>query len=208
MADELALMRETIEPPQSAGRFDWTKHVLPFVYPLLVLSLFAFLMLFTPWRATDFFCFTCPIMFLAFGAALFWGAKRGYISLACLVAATWQLRADGISMFFDIVLGLSFVVTASILRTVMNQQEQNEGRLAWQSMELQSRNVLWHNGMVGGSASFIGVVEDVGVGVVILTNTAKSVDLIGVDILTKLIELQEHKQSCLLYTSPSPRDRG
>ena len=72
----------------------------------------------------------------------------------------------------------------------MQQEEQDEGRLAWQCMKLESRNVLWHNGMVGGSASFMGVVEDAGIGVVVLTNTAKSVDSISVDILTRLIELQ------------------
>ena len=73
----------------------------------------------------------------------------------------------------------------------MQQEEQDEGRLAWQSLTLQSRNVLWHNGMVGGAASFLGVVEDAGIGVVVLTNTANSVDSISLDILSQLIELQE-----------------
>ncbi len=40
--------------------------------------------------------------------------------------------------------------------------------------------MLWHDRKVGGSASLPGIVEEFDVGVVVLTNTAKSVDAIGV----------------------------
>ena len=191
LADELALMRETIEYPGDAGKFKWSQFLLPFAWPLIVLSVFAILTLFVPKFRVDFFYFTCPVMILAFGAALLWGRNGGFIALLCLLAVTWQMRGDGFSVIRDVLLGISFVIFAAKWRTVMQQEEQDEGRLAWQSLTLQSRNVLWHNGMVGGSASFMGVVEDAEIGVVVLTNTANSVDSISLDILTQLIELQE-----------------
>jgi hypothetical protein len=53
--------------------------------------------------------------------------------------------------------------------------------------------MLWHNGMVGGSASFLGIVEAFDIGVVVLTNTAKQVDAIGVKILSELVKLKENE---------------
>jgi CubicO group peptidase (beta-lactamase class C family) len=68
-----------------------------------------------------------------------------------------------------------------------------DGRLAWQSSEVGTHPMLWHNGMVGGSASFLGIVEELEIGVVVLTNTAKSVDAIGVKILSELVKLKENE---------------
>ena len=43
--------------------------------------------------------------------------------------------------------------------------------------------MIWHNGMTGGFASFIGFTQDRRRGVVVLTNRAESVDDIGMAIL-------------------------
>jgi D-alanyl-D-alanine-carboxypeptidase/D-alanyl-D-alanine-endopeptidase len=48
------------------------------------------------------------------------------------------------------------------------------------------RIMIWHNGGTGGYRSFVGFVPDVGVGVVVLSNSPHSVDEIGVAILDHL----------------------
>ena len=53
--------------------------------------------------------------------------------------------------------------------------------------------MLWHNGMVGGSASFLGIVQELKIGVIVLTNTAKSVDSIGVKILSEMAKFKENE---------------
>jgi hypothetical protein len=55
--------------------------------------------------------------------------------------------------------------------------------------------------MVGGSASFLGIVEELEIGVVVLTNTAKSVDAIGVKILSELVKLKEESESKIRISS-------
>jgi hypothetical protein len=45
--------------------------------------------------------------------------------------------------------------------------------------------------MVGGSAIYLGIVEDAEIGVVMLTNTARSVDTIGIKILAEILKIIE-----------------
>lgn len=46
--------------------------------------------------------------------------------------------------------------------------------------------VLWHNGGTGGSFSYVGLVPGANTGVVVLTNTARSVDRLGLRLLQQL----------------------
>ena len=55
--------------------------------------------------------------------------------------------------------------------------------LAWQIEERNGRKLIWHNGMTGGYASFVGFTADGQDGVVVLTNISRSVDEIGVSAL-------------------------
>ena len=66
-----------------------------------------------------------------------------------------------------------------------------EGRLTWQSSAIGKHPMLWHNGMVGGASSFLGIIPELETGVVVLTNTAKMVDATGINILSELVKLQE-----------------
>jgi len=50
---------------------------------------------------------------------------------------------------------------------------------AWMTRHDKAGDVVWHNGMTGGYASFMGFSADGGRGVVILTNVAQSVDDLG-----------------------------
>ncbi|MES3025627.1 MAG: serine hydrolase [Pseudomonadota bacterium] len=55
--------------------------------------------------------------------------------------------------------------------------------LAWHVQTVRGRPVVWHNGMTGGYASFIGFTADGERGVVVLANAAVSVDDIGMSAL-------------------------
>lgn len=48
-------------------------------------------------------------------------------------------------------------------------------------------DIVWHNGMTGGHASWTGLAPEMGVGVVVLTNAAKSVDALGEKLLKQAI---------------------
>lgn len=63
----------------------------------------------------------------------------------------------------------------------------SQGRLGWHEMTIGKHEVLWHNGMVGGSASFLAFCTALDRGVVILTNTAIEVDSLGHLLLQKLV---------------------
>ncbi|WP_432510088.1 serine hydrolase domain-containing protein [Kineococcus sp. SYSU DK001] len=61
--------------------------------------------------------------------------------------------------------------------------------LGWMLTPLRGsrHSVLWHNGATGGFSSFAGFQPELGVGVVVLTNTARSVDRAGMALLTDLV---------------------
>jgi CubicO group peptidase (beta-lactamase class C family) len=48
------------------------------------------------------------------------------------------------------------------------------------------QKMIWHNGGTGGFRSFLGFYENSGMGIVVLSNSAQSVDLVGVKILQYL----------------------
>ncbi len=52
-----------------------------------------------------------------------------------------------------------------------------------------NRNIVWHNGMVGGYASYLSIDAETKTGVVILTNQASSVDMLGM-MLTRQVRTQ------------------
>ena len=55
----------------------------------------------------------------------------------------------------------------------------NQIGFGWMTHTANNGKVIWHNGMTGGYASFIGFTDDGERGVVILTNIARSVDDLG-----------------------------
>ena len=62
----------------------------------------------------------------------------------------------------------------------MNWFQQDFGGGAWHT---------FHNGMTGGFASFVGFTPETGRGIVILTDTARSVDALAIGILTGEVAL-------------------
>ncbi|WP_432483476.1 serine hydrolase domain-containing protein [Kineococcus esterisolvens] len=61
--------------------------------------------------------------------------------------------------------------------------------LGWMLTPLRrsGRSVLWHNGGTGGFSSFAGFQPETGAGVVVLSNTARSVDRAGMGLLEELV---------------------
>ena len=59
--------------------------------------------------------------------------------------------------------------------------------LGWFHGVLNGRPAVFHNGMVGGAASFVGAVPEAGVAVVVLTNQQVSVDALAVEALGRLV---------------------
>ena len=63
--------------------------------------------------------------------------------------------------------------------------------LAWHRSPLESvaGKRTWHNGGTGGYRSFLGFIKEPSIGVVVLANSAESVDEIGIDLLNLLAHL-------------------
>lgn len=70
--------------------------------------------------------------------------------------------------------------------------EMNVG-LGWHIKEGKEGDVIWHNGGTGGYRTFVGFVEETGVGVVLLTNSSTGSDDIGFHLLDPGSELAELK---------------
>lgn len=58
--------------------------------------------------------------------------------------------------------------------------------LFWITSEHEGRTLTWHNGATGGSTSFVGVDQDSGVGLVLLSDTDTSTTAGGLDLLAEL----------------------
>jgi CubicO group peptidase (beta-lactamase class C family) len=126
------------------------------------------------------------------GAAIRWGRIPGAVTLVLMTFLAWQLW--GVSSVYGphLLWGVILIfVFSNWKRFKLAVHLQGEGRLAWQGWELGSHSMLWHNGMVGGSASYVGLVPELEIGVVVLTNTARSVDAIGDKIMSQLVKLKE-----------------
>lgn len=61
--------------------------------------------------------------------------------------------------------------------------------LAWMTQRSPDGDIVWHNGMTGGFASFIGFTQDRKRGVVVLSNRSEPVDDIGMAVLAPSTEL-------------------
>lgn len=59
---------------------------------------------------------------------------------------------------------------------------------AWIALESKGRTVTWHNGGTGGFRAWMGLDREAGMGVVVLSATAASVDRYGFDLLSGLSE--------------------
>src|SRR5262249_25449490 len=122
------------------------------------------------------------------GATFRWGRISGAVTFVLMTFLTWCLWGPSLYWFSELIcvaIGIDLCSKWKWNWFRFVETLRSDGRLGWQRSAVGSHPVLWHNGMVGGSASFLGIVQELGIGVVVLTNTAKSVDAIGVKILSE-----------------------
>jgi hypothetical protein len=128
----------------------------------------------------------CAPMLLA---AWFWGLAPGLLATAATVGGTFFLQhSHNFGWWVGLVVGgvISFFASRRPglrVRGVM---------LGWQYQRLylfeHGPRFVWHNGGTGGYASFVGFSRETEATVVVLANSAKSVDAVGVDVLKLLNE--------------------
>ena len=105
-------------------------------------------------------------------------------------AGGWRSTADDLLMLVEAAIRPeSTALAAPMALALAPQKEAGDARaigLGWHLSPLGEHTLVWHNGMVGGSTAFIGVLPEVGVGVVVLANRQSEVDGLGVDVLRRL----------------------
>jgi CubicO group peptidase (beta-lactamase class C family) len=195
MAEELAMMREPSELPKcDRNRAQYTFWFMPIAF-VLMLAIFVICMSGTQWLTQigrDGLLHFSIMLLPTLVVAIHWGRIPGTVTLILMTFLTWWLWGPTIAWFSELIWG-AILIRLFSRWSRFAELPHGDGRLAWQSSALGSRSMLWHNGMVGGSASFLGIVPDLQIGVVVLTNTAKSVDSIGVRILSEMVKLNRNR---------------
>ena len=200
MADELAMMRQPSRLPEcegSRGKYTFVKYTFWFmaIAYIVFLAIVKTYLSGKQWLTQigpDGLLHLSIMLLPTLGAAIRWGRIPGAATLMLMTFLTWWLWGPTIAWGWELVWGAILVKgfsSGSSSRFV--ELLHGDGRLAWQSSAVGAHPSLWHNGMVGGSASYLGIVPKVEIGVVVLTNTAKSVDAIGVKILSEMVKLKE-----------------
>jgi CubicO group peptidase (beta-lactamase class C family) len=119
--------------------------------------------------------------------AWFGGLGAGLLATAATVAGTCFLQHDH---NFGWWVGLLFGGGASIAISRRAGLSGRGAMLAWQYQRLyqfdRGPRMVWHNGGTGGYASFVGFTRETEAAVVVLANSEKSVDLVGVEVLKLL----------------------
>ena len=92
-------------------------------------------------------------------------------------------------LFVDANLGLRCEDYQPTLKAARVVQAKSEPRVAlgWHVLKIGENDVWWHNGGTGGSCSFVGIVPEKGLGVVVLSNSARSVDDLAIKILSTVL---------------------
>lgn len=119
--------------------------------------------------------------------AAYCGLAPGLLTTgACVAGAHFLQGGHKFVWWSNLLLGAAVSFFASrYLRS-----RDRELMLGWQHQQLYRFNrgprFVWHNGRVGGYASFLGFIREKEVAVVVLANSAKSVDAVGVNVLKLL----------------------
>jgi len=131
------------------------------------------------------------------------GHRNGQVvsnwDLSPAMAAAGGIRADAVDMLTYIGANMGKIETdlypAMQLSHKNTRGEEAAPRvgLAWHRLKAKKQDIIWHNGGTGGYKAFAGFLEDGSKGVVVLTNSTRSVDDIGVHILNLDFPLQKEK---------------
>jgi CubicO group peptidase (beta-lactamase class C family) len=118
------------------------------------------------------------------------GLAPGLLATATTVAGTYFLQhGHNFNWWLGLVVGgvLSLSTFFALRRSGLRNRRV---MLGWQYQRLylfkRGPRLVWHNGRTGGYASFVGFILETEAAVVVLANSAKSVDSVGVKILKLL----------------------
>ena len=106
-----------------------------------------------------------------------------FVATALVLAGTYWLWGDSFGWFRGLVLA---VIVAGLAHTWRWSPMSRPPRLGWQAMKSGGHDVLWHNGGTGGSASFCAIDPERQTSVVVLSNSAQSVDDLAIEILSAI----------------------
>ncbi len=129
--------------------------------------------------------FVLTLLAPIFVAAWFGGLGPGLLATAATVAGTCILQRDHNFGWWAALLlgGVTSFLASDRLR-------KRGAMLGWQHQSLyafdRGPRLVWHNGGTGGYASFVGFTRETEAAIVVLANSEKSVDSVGVDILKLL----------------------
>ncbi len=198
LAAEILMMQEPSDLPASKRSHSrWLGWALPIGY-ILILAVFVTCLSGWEWvtafGSNSLLNFTLILVPTLLGT-IWIGRVAGGMTLAAVTLLSWWVW--GIE---PMAMGpyLLWAVIAISLFThwqphILTDYQRGQGRLAWQNWSMRNHLLLWHNGMVGGSASYLGIVPELQIGVVVMANTARSVDGIGDKIVAELIKLKNQK---------------
>ena len=120
-------------------------------------------------------------------AAYYGGLGPGLLATVATVAGTYALQHEqNLAWWVGLLLG---GITSLAVSRRPGLRDRG-AMLAWQHRRLfpfdRGPRMVWHNGGTGGYASFVGFVRETEAAVVVLANSEKSVDSVGVDVLKLL----------------------
>jgi CubicO group peptidase (beta-lactamase class C family) len=114
-------------------------------------------------------------------AALFGGgASGGLIATAAWTAASIYNRAP-----IDVVgqrIGFGLLATGIAVLSTSAKRKRTMG-LGWHVTQLDTRDIIWHNGGTAGFRSFLGIDSERGKASIVLSARAQSVDAVGLSLL-------------------------
>jgi len=113
------------------------------------------------------------------------------------LAGAGAIRSSNTDMARFISANLAYVDTPLLEAMKLSHKiRHNKGggmAMAWHIKKGENGDVIWHNGGTGGYRSFAGFVKETGKGVVLLTNSSKAADDIGLYLLDPGSELDKLK---------------
>jgi hypothetical protein len=128
-----------------------------------------------------------PIIF----ASAWFGLAPGLLATATTVAGTYSLQhGQNFNWWVGLIVSGVLFWLFSFFAFRSPGLRNRRVMLGWQYQRLyllgRGPRLVWHNGGTGGYRSFVGFIRETEVAVVVLANSAKSVDSVGVKILKLL----------------------
>lgn len=197
VADELAAMRQSSKLPERIRRQQWLW--IGAIAEVAGLAIYKTFMSGAHWLTQiepDGLLHLSIMLLPTLGVTIRWGRIAGAVTLLLMTVLTWCLWGPTLAWFPELIWGAIGIWQFSRQDRLPKNWSKplgGDGQLAWQSSVVGRHPILWHSGLARGSARYLGIAPEMELGVVVLTNTANSVDAIGVQILSEMVKLNENE---------------